>query len=52
MWNGKIVPSVASDNLTVALKTHAGTDPSATDPVYVMIGGVVRTITSALSATA
>jgi len=50
--NGKIVPSVASNNLTVALKTLAGTDPSATDPIYVRIGGVVRTITSALSLTA
>lgn len=50
--NGKIVPSVASNNLTVALKTLAGTDPSATDPIYVRIGGVVRTITSPLSLTA
>lgn len=37
--------------LTVALKTLAGTDPSATDPVYVMIGGVVRVITYAVSTT-
>jgi hypothetical protein len=51
MINGRILPSVASNNLTVALKTLAGTDPSATDPVYVMIGGVVRSITSALSIT-
>lgn len=49
--NGKIVPSVASNNLTVALKTKAGEDPSADDPVYVMIGGTLRTITSALSVT-
>jgi len=49
MYNGKIVPSVASYNLTVALKTNAGTDPSASDPVYVMIGGTLRSITSALS---
>jgi hypothetical protein len=46
--NGKISPTVASNNLTVAIKTLAGTDPSATDPVYVMIGGVMRSITSAL----
>lgn len=51
MINGRILPSVASNNLTVAIKTLAGTDPSATDPVYVMIGGVVRSITSALSVT-
>jgi len=48
MINGRILPSVSGGNLTVALKTLAGTDPSATDPVYVMIGGVVRTITAAL----
>jgi len=51
MINGRILPSVDSGNLTVALKTLAGDDPSATDPVYVMIGGVVRSITSALSVT-
>lgn len=47
MHNGKIVPSVVSGTLTVALKTLAGNDPSATDPIYIMIGGVVRIITSA-----
>jgi len=51
MYNGRILPSVASNNLTVALKTLAGADPSVTDPVYVMIGGVLRSITSALSVT-
>jgi hypothetical protein len=51
MRNGKIVPSVASNNLTVALKNKAGNNPSATDPVTVTIGGVVRTITAALSVT-
>jgi len=49
--NGKIVPSVTSSNLTVAIKTLAGTDPSATNPVYVRIGDTVRTITAALSVT-
>jgi hypothetical protein len=44
--NGKIVPSVASNNLTVAIKTLAGNDPSASDPVYVRIGDVIRTITT------
>jgi len=51
LLNGKIVPSVASNNLTVAIKTLAGTDPSVTDPVYVRIGDTVRSITSALSVT-
>lgn len=49
--NGKIVPSVASNNLTVALKTLAGNDPSASDPIYVRIGDTIRTISSALSVT-
>ena len=49
MINGKIVTSVASNNLTVALKTLAGNDPSATDPVYIQIGGGLRSVTSALS---
>lgn len=49
--NGKIVPSVASNNLTVAIKTLAGTDPSATDPVYCRIGDTVRSVTAALSVT-
>lgn len=51
MVNGKIVTSVASNDLTVAIKTLAGTDPSSTDPVHVRIGNTVRTITSALSVT-
>lgn len=50
--NGKIVPSVSSNNLTVALKTLAGTDATASDPIYVRIDGTIRTITSALSLTA
>jgi len=51
LWNGKIVPSVSSNNLTLALKTKAGNDPSLSDPVYVMINGTLRIITSALSVT-
>jgi len=50
--NGKIIPSVASDNLTVALKTLAGNDPSASDPIYIRLDNTIRTITSALSVTA
>ena len=49
--NGKIVPSVASNNLTVAIKTLSGADPSASNPVYVFINGVRRTISAALSVT-
>jgi hypothetical protein len=51
MINGKISPTVASNHLTIALKTIAGTDPSATDPVYVMINGSLRSVTNALSVT-
>ncbi len=51
MTNGKIVPSVASNNLTLALKTLAGTDPSPSDKVQIRIGDVVHEVTSALSVT-
>lgn len=51
MINGKIVTSVAANNLTVAIKTLAGADPSASDPVYIRIGNTVRSITSARSVT-
>lgn len=50
--NGKIAVSVASNNLTVAIKTLADTDPSASNPVGVYINGALRLITSALSVTA
>jgi hypothetical protein len=33
MLNGKLVASVAANNLTIAVKTKAGNDPSAGDPV-------------------
>jgi hypothetical protein len=49
--NGKLSVSVASNNLTVAIKTLAGADPSASDPVYCRIGNTVRSITAALSVT-
>jgi hypothetical protein len=49
--NGKIVPTVASNNLTVAIKGLDGNDPSATNPVYCRIGDTIRAITSALSVT-
>ena len=49
--NGKIVPSVTSNNLTVALKGLDGNNPSSTNPVYVRIGDAIRSITGALSVT-
>jgi len=49
--NGKIVRTVSSNNLTVAIKTLTGSDPSASDPVKVVIDGTERSITSALSVT-
>jgi hypothetical protein len=49
--NGKIVPTVASNNLTVAIKTLADTDPSATNPVGIWIGNQLKWITGALSIT-
>jgi hypothetical protein len=49
--NGKIVTSVATNDLTVAIKTLAGNDPSTSDPVYCRIGNDVRAITTATSKT-
>ena len=49
--NGKIVPSVASNDLTVAIKGIDGNDPSASNPVYCRIGDTVRKISAALSVT-
>lgn len=51
LQNGVITRSVSSNNITVAIKTLAGNDPSASDPVIVRIGDSIRTITSALSVT-
>jgi len=48
MLNGEIEVTDAS-GITLALKTLAGADPSASDPVYAMINGTLRSITSALS---
>lgn len=57
MINGTLVPSVAGSALTVALKTQAGIDPSAADPVYAIFRNAtaangdytVLTITAATS---
>lgn len=35
LYNASLAVSVAANALTVALKTKAGADPSATDPVYI-----------------
>lgn len=51
LLNGYISRTVASNNITVAIKTLAGADPSATDPVHVRVGNTVRTVTAALSVT-
>lgn len=51
LQNGQINVTVASNNITVAIKTLSGGNPSATDPVYVRINGVIRSITAALSVT-
>lgn len=51
MINGKLSVTVTGNNLTVALKTKSGGNPSATDPVSVWINGTFRRCTAALSVT-
>lgn len=51
LFNGYLDVSVSSGNITVAVKTLAGSNPSATDPVYIRIGDVEHTLTAALSVT-
>lgn len=51
MINGKLSVTVSSNNITVALKTKSGGNPSATDPVSVWINGSFRACTAALSVT-
>lgn len=51
MKNGKIVRTISSNNLVVSIKTLAGTDPSASDPVKVVLGGTEYSIEAALSVT-
>ena len=51
MMNGFIQASVSSNNLTVQIRTMAGTAPSASAPVYARINGTIRKITAALSVT-
>lgn len=47
----KLVPSVAGNNLTLALKHLDGTDPSVDRPLYFKIGNSLRICTAALSVT-
>jgi hypothetical protein len=51
LLNGKIVPTISTNNLVVSLKTLNGVDPSTTDVVYVRIGDTVRSVTAPLSVT-
>lgn len=51
LTNGRIEATVSSSNLTLALKGKDGNDPSATNPVYCMIGNTRQAVTSALSVT-
>lgn len=60
MINGYVDWSISGNALTAAVKTYAGTDPSATDPVFVVFrdatlttaGYYERSITAALSVVA
>lgn len=47
----QITPSIASNNLTLAIKARSGGDPSATEPVSFVIAGAGRLLTSALAVT-
>jgi len=51
LQNGKISVTVASNNITLAIKTAAGSNPTSTDKVTVKINGTKREITAALSVT-
>lgn len=51
MANGQIVRTVASNALTVALKTEGGNDPSTSDPVWIKIDNTMYQVTAALSLT-
>lgn len=51
VYQYSISRTVSSWNITVALKNYAWNDPTTTAPVKIMIGGVLRTVTSAISFT-
>jgi len=52
LLNGKITPTVASNDLILTLQTLAGNNPSAAEPVWIKLGGAWRSITAALAVTA
>lgn len=47
----KITPSIASNNLTLAIKALSGGDASAAEPIVFFIAGAGHTLTAALSVT-
>lgn len=49
--NNKITATTGSNDLTVRLKTRAGSDPSSSDRVYCRIGDTILKVSSALSVT-
>lgn len=49
--NYSIAPSVASNNLTVAIKDAAGSNPSASSPCTFRVGGSERLLSTSLSVT-
>lgn len=51
MLNGAFTVTVASNNLTVTLKTKSGGNPSTTDPVSIWMNGSFRRCTATLSVT-
>lgn len=51
MNNGQLSVTVSANDITVALKTLAGADPSTSDTVFIRIGNTLRWVTSALSVT-
>lgn len=51
LLGGKISVTVSANDITVALKSYDGGDPSATEPVWVRIGTTWRSVTAALSVT-
>lgn len=50
--NGTFTVTDTGSGLALAIKGLDGNDPSASNPVYVVLNGVVRSITAALSVTA
>jgi hypothetical protein len=47
----QIVPSVSSNNLTVAIKARDGNDASATNPIKFVVGNSIYTVSGAVSYT-